>query len=112
MLTGKSMLKGRATCTTTVYQGPSYDAAKLDEVKEGSTFWLVAIQQENQVNWCKVQLDDGRVGYLVGFLVEVLRECSTTKDNVPFYNAHRTNVGILPRGTIVSAWLPPESDSD
>jgi|ERR1035441_2807561 hypothetical protein len=104
------IFKGRTTCTTTIYEAPSYDATKLGEFEKGSLFRLASVQRENEVNWCKVQTDDGRGGYLVGFLVEVCRECTIAQDRVPIYDLGKTQIANLARGTAIRAWLPPESN--
>jgi len=102
------MLKGRTTCPNTLYEAPSYETPKIAELGKDAVFQFISVQQENHVNWCKVQASDGKQGYLVGFLVEILRDCSIAHDGVPVYDAGKSQVANLAQGTPVRAWLPPD----
>lgn len=106
----QAILRGRANFTTTIYEAPSYGSAKVGEFLKGSLFRLVNVQREKDMNWCKVQTDDGRTGFMVGSLVDVCRECSTARRGVRIYDADRIQRGTLARGAALSAWLPPDSN--
>lgn len=90
--------RDKAYCVGTVVNlraGPSTSHGELGEVRQGATLWIRAEQN----NWCKVQTQDGKTGWIAGWYVRRHAARSTVAPEPGSSPAPKTYMTRFPAST-------------